>query len=44
MINQQEEFKKEIEKNKNDYEKIIDDATNQIETFLEKANQEDLIQ
>ena len=44
LVNQQEEFKKEIEKNKNDYEKIIDDATNQIETFLEKANQEDLIQ
>ena len=44
LINQQEEFKKEIEKNKNDYEKIIDDATNQIETFLEKANQEDSIQ
>jgi len=44
LINQQEEFKKEIEKNKNDYEKIIDEAANQIETFLEKANQEDLIQ
>jgi cell division protein ZapA len=44
LVNQQEEFKKEIEKNKNDYEKIIDDATNQIETFLEKANQEDSIQ
>ena len=44
LINQQEEFKKEIEKNKNDYEKIIDDATNQIETFLEKANQEESIQ
>ena len=44
LVNQQEEFKKEIEKNKNDYEKIIDDATSQIETFLEKANQEDSIQ
>ncbi len=44
LVNQQDEFKKEIEKNKNDYEKIIDDATNQIETFLEKANQEDSIQ
>ena len=30
LVNQQEEFKKEIEKNKNDYEKIIDDATNPI--------------
>ena len=45
LNNQQGELKKEIEKNKNDYEKIIDDATNQIETFLEKANQqEDSIQ
>ena len=44
LSNQQEKLKKEIEKNKDDYEKIIDDATNQIETFLEKANQEDLIQ
>ena len=44
LINQQEEFKKEIEKNKNDYEKIIDETANQIETFLEKANQEDSIQ
>ena len=45
LNNQQGELKKEIEKNKDDYEKIIDDATNQIETFLEKANQqEDSIQ
>ena len=44
LIDQQEGFKKEIEKNKYDYEKIIDDATNQIEMFLEKANQEDSIQ
>ena len=44
LMNRQDEFKKEIEKNKNDYEKIIDDATNQIEIFLEKANQEESIQ
>jgi|TARA_B100000676_G_scaffold103293_1_gene103155 cell division protein ZapA len=44
LTDQQEGFKKEIEKNKYDYEKIIDDATNQIETFLEKANKEDSIQ
>ena len=44
LTDQQEDFKKEIEKNKYDYEKIIDDATNQIETFLEKANKEDSIQ
>ena len=44
LTDQQEGFKKEIEKNKYDYEKIIDDATNQIETFLEKANKEYSIQ
>ena len=44
LNNQQGELKKEIEKNKDDYEKIIDDTTNQIETFLEKANQEDSLQ
>ena len=44
LNNQQDELKKEILRNKDDYEKIIDDATNQIETFLEKANQKDSIQ
>ncbi len=44
LNNQQDELKKEILKNKGDYEKIIDDATNQIENFLEKANQKDSIQ
>jgi len=44
LINQQDDLKKEIEKNKYDYEKIIDSATDQIETFLEKVNQEDSIQ
>ena len=44
LNNQQDKLKKEILKNKDDYEKIIDDATNQIETFLEKANQKDSIQ
>jgi cell division protein ZapA len=33
-----EGFKKEIEKNKEDYEKIIEIATNEIENFIEKAN------
>ena len=44
LNNQQDELKKEILRNKDDYEKIIDDATNQIEIFLEKANQKDPIQ
>jgi len=44
LNNQQDKLKKEILRNKDDYEKIIDDATNQIETFLEKAKQKDSIQ
>ena len=44
LNDQQADLKKELEKNKYDYEKIIDDTTNQIETFLVKANQEDSIQ
>ena len=34
----QENFKEEIEKNKEIYEKIIDDATDKIESFIQKAN------
>ena len=37
-------FKKEIEKNKEDYEKIIDAAADKIENFVEKANLENPIQ
>ncbi|MDA9604504.1 cell division protein ZapA [Candidatus Pelagibacter sp.] len=39
-----ENFKKEIEKNKKDYEKIIEDAANEIESFVEKTNLENLVQ
>ena len=34
----QDNFKEEIEKNKEIYEKIIDDATDKIESFIQKAN------
>ena len=45
QLNQeQDNFKKEIEKNKEDYEKIIDNATDQIESFVQKINPENLIQ
>ena len=40
----QESFKEEIEKNKEVYEKIIDDATDKIETFIQKANSDNQIQ
>ena len=44
LIKEQNSFKKEIEKNKEDYEKIIDDAAIQIENFVQKINSENLIQ
>tara|TARA_B100000029_G_scaffold221271_1_gene218960 strand:- start:183 stop:629 length:447 start_codon:yes stop_codon:yes gene_type:complete len=44
LIKEQSGFKKEIEKNKEDYEKIIDDAASQIENFVQKINSENLIQ
>ena len=40
----QENFREEIEKNKEVYEKIIDDAANQIETFIQKSNSDNQIQ
>ena len=39
-----EEFKNEIEKNKQDYEKIIEDAADEIENFVAKANLENSVQ
>jgi len=39
-----ENFKIEIEKNKQDYEKIIEEAAEEIENFVEKANLENPIQ
>jgi cell division protein ZapA len=39
-----EEFKNEIEKNKQDYEKIIEDAADEIENFIAKANLENSVQ
>ena len=44
LILDQEQFKKDIEKNKEDFEKIIDEATNQIESFVQKTNQDSPIQ
>ena len=44
LINQQNNFKKLIEKNKEDYDKIIDDAADQIENFVQKINSENSIQ
>ena len=40
----QANFREEIEKNKEVYEKIIDDATDKIETFIQKTNSDSQIQ
>ena len=39
-----EDFKKEIEKNKENYEKIIEETTDEIESFVKKANLENQVQ
>jgi cell division protein ZapA len=39
-----EAFKKEIKKNKDDYEKIIEEATDEIESFVGKVNLENQVQ
>ena len=41
---EQDKFKFEIEKNREDFEKIIEDAADQIEDFVQKANLENPIQ
>ena len=38
------EFKKEIEKNKENYEKIIEETTDEIESFIKKTNLENQVQ
>ena len=42
--NKEWQFKEEIEKNKEVYEKIIDDAAEKIETFIQKASSDNQIQ
>ena len=37
-------LKDEIEKNKEDYEKIIEEATDEIENFVKKVNLENSVQ
>ena len=39
-----EDFKEEIKKNKEDYEKIIEEAADEISNFVEKANLENQVQ
>ena len=44
LTDNQTNFKEEIEKNKEVYEKIIDDAADKIENFIQKTNLNNQIQ
>ena len=44
LSEEQMHLKNEIDQNKDDYEKIIDNATNQIEEFIKKASSENKVQ
>ena len=44
LINNHEDLKKEIDKTKNDYEKILDETAKQIDEFVDKVNLENNIQ
>ena len=44
LTDNQTNFKEEIEKNKEVYEKIIDNAADKIEIFIQKANSDNQIQ
>ena len=44
LVLDQEQFKKDIEKNKQNFEKIIEDAAEEIENFVQKTNQDNPIQ
>ena len=44
LSEEQMNLKDEIDKNKEDYEKIIDNAADQIENFIKKVNSENQIQ
>ena len=44
LLNNHQDLKSEIDKTKLDYEKILDEATSQIDKFIEKVNQDNSVQ
>ena len=44
LLNNHEDLKSEIDKTKLDYEKILDEATSEIDKFIEKVNQDNSVQ
>ena len=44
LLNNHQDLKSEIDKTKLDYEKVIDEATSEIDKFIEKVNQDNSVQ
>ena len=44
LLNNHQDLKYEIDKTKQNYEKILDEATSQIDKFIEKVNQDNSVQ
>ena len=44
LLNTHQELKSEIDKTKLDYEKILEEATSEIDKFIEKVNQDNSVQ
>ncbi len=44
LLNNHQNLKSEIDKTKLDYEKILDEATSEIDKFIEKVNQDNSVQ
>ena len=44
LLNNLQDLKSEIDKTKLDYEKVLDEATSEIDKFIEKVNQDNSVQ
>ena len=44
LLNNHQDLKSEIDKTKLDYEKVLDEATSEIDKFIEKVNQDNFVQ
>tara|TARA_B100000524_G_C23549409_1_gene334253 strand:+ start:5 stop:451 length:447 start_codon:yes stop_codon:yes gene_type:complete len=44
LLNNHQDLKSEIDKTKLDYEKVLDEATSEIDKFIEKVNQDNSVQ
>ena len=44
LLDDHQDLKSEIDRTKLDYEKVLDEATSQIDKFIEKVNQDNSVQ